>query len=69
MQELEIEVWYENHEGEVKSVKQVAFIKKGDSPTGTILEIARNGFRIKTVNRGIYRFIPPTRVLSITYPE
>lgn len=69
MDEPKIEIWYENHEGEVKSVSREVVSKRGETMLKEAVEIASKGMQIKSLERGIYRFIPPSRILSITYPE
>lgn len=69
IEEVKIVVWYENYEGEIKSVSQVVEKRKGDTSEKIAREIARDGFRFQTKERGIFRYIPGARILSITYLE
>lgn len=65
---FEVEAWYD-HMGEDRSAKLTMYLKQGDTRMKVILETVRNGFRIETKERGIFRFIPPHRIFSVIYPE
>ncbi len=67
---IKIEVWYEGiHSSGVKTAELEIFLKKGETRITVILEIIRNGFRVEMAERGIFKFIPPHRVLEVRYPE
>jgi len=65
---FKIAVTYEDVDGEVKSLTTGVHVTTGTTRQQVVLDIVKNGFRIEA-DRGIFRHIPPHRLVQVTYSE